>query len=987
MVSITAPFKAGRQVLAVRIAGGRLVIWRDGEALGGANVSWSTFAVDRIGYSTSNAPAADKVWRGSIGRIVAVNVSSDTDDHMAIRVAALAVAGFTADETEKWLGARPGRPLPGHSIGRMYYDTTHDAAYLKVSGGWQPLTRPTAGIASYYGVEDGDIVMDLRIDDPARLSLVGDAIRHVPNDGSADQAVSSFASEAPSAVSAPPRAFFGGGGVRLLRLSSAIDIYGKHLLIPVDLPSPFVVGEVKYLIGGRSTFGVRRRSAGQLTVFVSHAGASSVEVSFAHDSDRLVLGARLAEGVMVVSCNGQYMGEIAIPWSYLPVDRIGQSTTNSPSTGTAWTGHLGRIIAINAPSASRDYPAVAECLAALSEVYLPPAPVTSVMRPPYYGSWRNPVVPAWQLPAGWSHPDPAWGLVAGQFDFGRLGMDQSEHVHPCDYANDAIPGVSELGVAELMATGGLCTDAPSPLWCPSELTVDVYGLTPASGVVVAASDTTVRWSLGWTGSGWIVKVAGSTATITDAATVWPADIALVVRDGTAAVYRDGSLVGTAAVAEVPPAATRLSIGGDRVSGTWHPHSVGMVRVTSAARYRGDYAPMRPRSTGVACLGGGAVLGYGAWTWYNDDRAIGAAGKALFGSTTAAALVHSYDPRSGHVRVSKAANWPRRNDHNNPALLTRLDGNQVMICTGHNYGPFVAAATTVPGQVHDLAWRNIAAEIGASDAYYSNIHQLSALPGAPIFQFGRQSFGGTYQIYVARSDDAGATWAHVGGVTAVGPRPYIKTIKSAEDRVDIFTTMTHPEVPNPSLRHLYWDGEVMRDTSGVQISAPGSLTTNLNQATELWSSAADGLNSWTGALHLIGRTLIAWGFVYTGNGGHYLRYSLDLSETEPVWRGEYVCDAGGDLGSNRRYLGGICSHPRDRDRAYASIAHSGRDFQLVELQRGPAGAWSVTRQITDTPTGVRNFRPYPIRDPDMLLWVTGRYASYADYSCGIAALAI
>lgn len=74
-----------------------------------------------------------------------------------------------------------------------------------------------------------------------------------------------------------------------------------------------------------------------------------------------------------------------------------------------------------------------------------------------------------------------------------------------------------------------------------------------------------------------------------------------------------------------------------------------------------------------------------------------------------------------------------------------------------------------------------------------------------------------------------------------------------------------------------------------------------------------------------------------------------------------------------------------NRAYASINHSGRDFQLVELQRAEGVGWSVTRQITDTPSGVRNFRPYVVRDPDMLLWVTGRYASYAKYTCGIAAL--
>jgi len=163
------------------------------------------------------------------------------------------------------------------------------------------------------------------------------------------------------------------------------------------------------------------------------------------------------------------------------------------------------------------------------------------------------------------------------------------------------------------------------------------------------------------------------------------------------------------------------------------------------------------------------------------------------------------------------------------------------------------------------------------------------------------------------------------------------------------------------------------------------------ATELWSTTTDGLNSWTGALTLIGRKLVAWGFAYkassgVGDYGHYLRYILDLDEDPLVWRGEYVCDAGNALyAGEQHYSGGICSHPRDEDRAFASINHTGRDFQMVELQRAEGDGWSVTRQITDTPPGVRNFRPYATRDPDMLLWVTGRYATYTDYSCGIAAL--
>lgn len=614
-----------------------------------------------------------------------------------------------------------------------------------------------------------------------------------------------------------------------------------------------------------------------------------------------------------------------------------------------------------------------------------PPPIPLVTRPEPYASWVNPAVPAWAAPAGWSSPDPHWPDVVGLFDMGRLGMDQSEHAHPADWRSDAIPSPDASGIATLLATGGLVTAVASPVWSNPALTVEVFDLTPAEGAIIAAEAATVQWSLGWTGTGWEVVIGAMTQIIPDAAATWPAHVALVVSAGVAALYRGGALIGTVPGVTMPTLSTRLGIGGTAA------HSMSMVRITAAARYSGSYTPEVPASPGAARLGGARVIGYGAWTWYNDARAIGATGKVLFGSTTKIGMASAYDPATGGTQVSRIATWAEIDDHNNPAFVTRQDGQQLAICTGHAANIFYKAISSTPGRVDDLTWAEFGGQMARSKYSYSNIHQLEGLPGEPIYQIGRAE---PWQIYLARSDDGGVTWVPVGNIfEGSGDRPYLKTIKTGPARIDIITTDGHPRTAwgGQRLWHLYFDGSVFRDARGVAISTPGVWPVDITLATELWSVASDELNSWTGALDLIGRRLVAWVFAYTpagerGTVGHYLRYVLDLDESPTRWRGEYVCEAGPGLYSGEQhYLGGICCHPRDADRAYASINHSGRDFQLVELQRGEGVGWSVTRQITDTPSGVRNFRPYAVCDPDMLLWVAGRYASYANYTCGIAAL--
>ncbi|HXR05935.1 MAG TPA: hypothetical protein VN765_01315, partial [Candidatus Acidoferrum sp.] len=62
---------------------------------------------------------------------------------------------------------------------------------------------------------------------------------------------------------------------------------------------------------------------------------------------------------------------------------------------------------------------------------------------------------------------------------------------------------------------------------------------------------------------------------------------------------------------------------------------------------------------------------GAWTWYNDPRAVFHNGLLYFGSVRFAdgkSVLNVFDPRTGLTSNLWASTWTQRDDHDVPALL-------------------------------------------------------------------------------------------------------------------------------------------------------------------------------------------------------------------------------------------------------------------------------------------------------------------------------
>lgn len=99
---------------------------------------------------------------------------------------------------------------------------------------------------------------------------------------------------------------------------------------------------------------------------------------------------------------------------------------------------------------------------------------------------------------------------------------------------------------------------------------------------------------------------------------------------------------------------------------------------------------------------------GAWTWYNDPRALFHNGLLYFGSVRFAdgkSVLSVFDPRTGLASNLWASARAERDDHNVPALLPEQDGTLLAVYARHGADAFFAfrrSLTTNPAAAADGA---------------------------------------------------------------------------------------------------------------------------------------------------------------------------------------------------------------------------------------------------------------------------------------------
>ncbi|MAT72547.1 MAG: hypothetical protein CMJ58_23860 [Planctomycetaceae bacterium] len=428
------------------------------------------------------------------------------------------------------------------------------------------------------------------------------------------------------------------------------------------------------------------------------------------------------------------------------------------------------------------------------------------------------------------------------------------------------------------------------------------------------------------------------------------------------------------------------------------------------------AEAAPDAPAVFPLTGDAVAPNGAWSWFEDERAIvddsDPANTLLLVSCVTAAADRN-DPAAGDVVLLwrnldtgeagavELRDRLQQDDHNSAALWMRPDGRYVAAYAAHHAEP--KCYCRISSRPHDpTQWGPEQTIDVAARATYSNLHFLGDDAGGAgrLYNFTRTD---NFDPNVHWSDDGGDTW-QVGGKLLTsgdsGDRPYVKYASDGR-RIHFIATEQHPRDFDNSVFHGYVEGGRLHDSFGRVVdedvtdgaaAPPAALTPVLAAGTRVQEHDARRL--WT--VDLVLDAAGAPVAVLTGRADgsvddHRFYYARFDGQ---AWRVHELAHAGGYLyGRERDYTGLAAIDPNDVNTVYVSTKldpRSGNATPHYELYRGVTSdggaSWSWTAITSDSP--VDNLRPIVPAwsgDETALLWLRGRYRSYTDWDTQVVGL--
>ena len=418
---------------------------------------------------------------------------------------------------------------------------------------------------------------------------------------------------------------------------------------------------------------------------------------------------------------------------------------------------------------------------------------------------------------------------------------------------------------------------------------------------------------------------------------------------------------------------------------------------------------------------------GAWTWYNDPRALFQGGTLYFGyvrSGDGRPALSAYDPLSGTATSLWSSSWTERDDHDNPGLLRLQDGRLLALYAHHGsttYFNYRTSLTTNPVAAAD--WSGEQTFTTTASVTYCNPCQLSAESGR-IYDFMRDL---NYNPTFTFSDNLGSNWSVPQLLIKTGTnssiRPYVKYSSDSVGRVDFLYTDGHPRDLTNSLYHAYY-------RSGGLYRTDGSFLKYLTNAPLLHDAGERGsvIYQYADAPaadpndHIPTGRAWCWEIVPQTNGQPVCVFTVQRDNvtgtnwfddriyyyyarwTGSNWQKRFIAQAGRPLYTPEvDYAGGICLDPDDPAVIYIS-SNAAEPFNLsdttnvalransrYEIWKGVTtdGGLSFSWQAVTTNSATDNLRPYVPRgrgsSPLRLIWFTGTYTSYTSWNTKVVGL--
>ncbi|MBW3630497.1 MAG: BNR-4 repeat-containing protein [Gemmatimonadetes bacterium] len=436
------------------------------------------------------------------------------------------------------------------------------------------------------------------------------------------------------------------------------------------------------------------------------------------------------------------------------------------------------------------------------------------------------------------------------------------------------------------------------------------------------------------------------------------------------------------------------------------------------------------ASGCALLGAGRassgpfeIAPDGAWTWFNDERAIVLpSGNILTGyvRSDGVSAVTNFDPITGE-RYESPLSGPGAvevDDHNNPSLTLLPDDRVLAVYSNHHEDTHYFWRISRDADPRGTsAWTDERLkEVGVRNTY-ANTYRLTAERDR-IFNFHRAlNFNPTLSF----STDLGQSWSDPRHFITAGSgqqRPYPRYVSNHRDRIDLIYTDAHPRNFNNSIYHLFYrdgafrrtDGRVLKTLQDLPIThGAGETGTVVYEYSEKPWGPGDGPDDW-----IPGGRGWTWDVAYAADGSPVAAFQVRRGEvagtgwkndriyyyyarwTGSEWEKHFVAQAGRPLYDRERdYSGGMTIDPQNPNVVYIS-SNALRPFDLASIDAVPLHAaerYSLYRG--ETRDGGRTFRwtelassdehdllrPHALENPGgrtPLVWFQGTYNTYEDY---------
>ncbi|RYD23895.1 MAG: hypothetical protein EOP88_02355 [Verrucomicrobiaceae bacterium] len=433
---------------------------------------------------------------------------------------------------------------------------------------------------------------------------------------------------------------------------------------------------------------------------------------------------------------------------------------------------------------------------------------------------------------------------------------------------------------------------------------------------------------------------------------------------------------------------------------------------------------------VPSLPGGAteIAPDGAWTWFNDERAIVHRGSLFSGYVKRSGQygITRHDPATGenHHMIVSTATSQQQDDHNNPSITPLPDGRLTILYSKHIAGSrFFQRTSLIPLPTTDADWGPEVIIPMPANNTYANTYRLTGESNA-IYNFSRCiNFNPTLSI----STDLGASWGtprQLVGTGSGNTRPYPRYCSNGKDRIDLIYTDGHPRDVNNSVYHMFYRGGTLRKTDDTLVDSLANIPLDHDggkrgsviyqysdspwgpsQGPDDWIPTGRG---WTWDVHYGEDSHPVAVFQVqrdnvTGNGWNHDRiYYYYARWTGTGWQKRFIAQAGrGIYSSEDDYGGGMTLDPEDPRIVYIST-NAASPFALtdtINVPLAPNERYEIWRGFTAdggltfnwTPvtenSPADNFRPIVPANTgrsECLLWFHGTYTSYTNFSAKVLA---